>query len=393
MTKKLKQGFFKVAPFNKYVPLTGELYAVEKDNVFNIYKGNTVLATYSGASHGLGKVLSVFNTEYVVYEDGARNINCVDTNGTVTRLISGIAQERTVICYNNVICVITRVDYVITIKKYIIVGTIQSPFVEQLDGEETITVPYYNDAMTVAGYKWSCMASVTEDAETYYIYDVFYRSGGDTEKYCVRVTFQAESLYNLTLTHEVLNSNIQDNIHGTLMQANTGYYFRTPSEYYANIHAAIGTGTNNTIDVYDNTDTLLYSYTITGTTYGANYAGCVQVFFEPNAGGDAYVVMCSASTNIGSPQLTIRTYHLSAGTATLLNTYTSGAINVVSAHYQGSSFFQWVGQFCGYGFGSNGYSQYSANITSDGITASGANYVNTTSSPSYEFGNMIKMII
>lgn len=371
---KMKKGFFRVTPINKYVPLTGtRYYAYENDNVFSIYKDDTVVASYSAFSRGIGKALSVFNVEYVVYEDGNRNIYCVDDEGLQTRLLSSIDEERSMFCCHNLIYICTRNAGTLTIRKYKIVGIKSAPVIQQVDSDITITVAYSStEGLNI-------MASVRTSETEFFVYQ--------TQSQCVKLTISPTD-WGSTVTHNVYNNTIQTYTNYPVRDNNERFFFVNKLDYYADITSASGSGTTHTIKIYNSSNTLLHTYTIATTSYGATSGTSVKVFFKPNGGGSAYAI--TSGTN-STPSMIVKLYDLTNGTATELRSYTSGQISAVSSSGRQNGFYLWTGRFCGYSFGTFGFSAYKANVTTGGISGANAINVNTAQAKYFSFGNSIKV--
>jgi hypothetical protein len=129
MSVKLKKGYFRVFPFNPYVPLTGKWTAVEQDNAYGIYKDNSLVKSYSGQAYGFGKVLSIFNEEFVVYMDGTGIAKYVTNSGTSGNLVTANTKS-SVVCFGDcfVVCSLNSANNAITCTKYVIAGVHSNPF-------------------------------------------------------------------------------------------------------------------------------------------------------------------------------------------------------------------------------------------------------------------------
>lgn len=159
MSVKLKKGFFRVTVLNPYVPLSGQYYGYEADNVFQIRKtGGNVVASYEGISGGMGKVLSIFNTEYFIFHNGATQIKCVAPNGTVSTLLNFSAEDLSLIVMDNNFLVTTRLSDSITLTSYIIVGSASDFFAKAVASIE-IQIP---DGYTTAPHLCGCRANNTD---------------------------------------------------------------------------------------------------------------------------------------------------------------------------------------------------------------------------------------
>ena len=161
MGEKLKQGYFKVNPFNPYVPLTELHYGYENDNVFQIRKqGGATVASYVAESGGMGKVLSAFNTEYFVFHNGATQIQCVSPTGTVKVLLNLIGVDDSIlVTMDNNFVVVTFTGNTYTVKSYVIVGTSQD-FWAELINTETIDNP--PDSLSTSPSLHGCRANDTD---------------------------------------------------------------------------------------------------------------------------------------------------------------------------------------------------------------------------------------
>jgi hypothetical protein len=142
MTRKLKQGFFKVSPYNPYIPLRARYYGYEADNTFQIRKsGGTVVSSYYGISHGMGKVLSLFNKEFFLFHNGASQIMCVSPDDAVSTLlnITGV-DDASIITMDKNFIVVTQSGSTITVKSYVIAGTSEDFWAELIE-TKTTTMP------------------------------------------------------------------------------------------------------------------------------------------------------------------------------------------------------------------------------------------------------------
>ncbi len=159
MTMKLKNGYFRVAVLNPYVPLSGQYYGYEADNVFQIRKaGGNVAASYDGISGGMGKILSVFNTEYFIFHNGATQIKCIAPNGTVSTLLNFSADDLSLIVMDNNFLVAMRQNDVITLTSYIIVGSAGDFFAQPVVSIKS-QIP---DGYTTAPHLCGCRANNTD---------------------------------------------------------------------------------------------------------------------------------------------------------------------------------------------------------------------------------------
>lgn len=134
---KLKDGFFRVNPLSVYIPITGTWHAVESDDKFTLYKNGVQAATYAGISRGMGKILSVYNRGYVLFDNGANQIRIIDDFGNQKTLLTITADDHSVIVFDKCFVVMRRNGTSITATSYLIAGVASDPYAQQLDSKTT----------------------------------------------------------------------------------------------------------------------------------------------------------------------------------------------------------------------------------------------------------------
>ena len=307
MTVKMKQGFFKVAASKPFVPLTTRYYGYEADNLFEIRKlGGTTVASYYGMSHGMGKVLSIFNEEYFLFHNGASQVMCIAPDDTVTTLltITGV-DEASIITMDNNFMVVSKTGNDITVKSYIIAGAPQDFWAELVD-TQTISGPAGFTAMTKP---FGCRASETD------VYACLAVVSGPAYK-TLKIVSNNGFGPSATLSWE--SGNVQDMpipAVGNMLYSCAGnrYYWSNEYNYYV-------TKSGTTYTLFHRDGTQIWLGTLTGA--GVN-------FHIDQETGDGYVL--EVYTQDVQNQRTVgKLYSLQSGVLTLVTTVSGGNIPSIS---------------------------------------------------------------
>ena len=309
MTVKLKQGFFKVTPIKPYVPLTTTYYGYEADNVFEIRKlGGTTVSSYYASSHGMGKVLSLFNKEFFLFHNGASQIMVVAPDDTVSSLmtITGVDDASVVTMENNFI-VITRSGTNITASSYVIAGAAEDFWAELVDTKTTT-------ATGTIGRLFACRAN---DTDSY----VCTRSSGGS-LYTLRIvsapTFSPSAALNWAW------GGIADMpipVAGNLLTyaPSSRYYWSKEYNYYV-------VKSGNTYSLYNKSGTLIWTGSFTAR--GVN-------FYIDQSTGNGYV-MTGEVQDVTNQHFLAKLYSLQSGTLSLITT--SGYGNLTSNQFCGNNY-------------------------------------------------------
>jgi len=309
MTVKLKRGFFKVAPIKPYVPLTTTYYGYEADNVFEIRKlGGTTVSSYYASSHGMGKVLSLFNKEFFLFHNGASQIMVIAPDDTVSALmtITGVTDASVVTMENNFM-VITKNGTDITVSSYVIAGAPEDFWAELVD---TKTIA----ATGSVGPLFACRASDTDS------YVCTRSSGGSlsTLRVVSTPTFSPSAALNWVSGGI---ADMQIPVAGNLLTYAPGsrYYWSKEYNYYV-------VKSGDTFSLYHKSGTLIWSGTF--ATPGVN-------FYIDQSTGNGYV-MTGEVQDVQNQHFLTKLYSLQSGTLSLITT--SGYGNLTAHQFCGNNY-------------------------------------------------------
>lgn len=298
----LRDTFFRVQNFHPYAPLSGVWYALEDNASFQIFKDDEAQASYLYPSKSMGKVKSVFNTEYCVYENGNKQVKAIDNNGDSFTLLTS-ADLVSLVCFDKSFCV-TLFDMatkIATAKFYIIVGTQTEPFVQLLT-TKTLTL----EANIFPNV--SCKVDV-ENAFVgqYYLSGLYYSL--KINKPDTFTNYESDPLNNATF--EIVDGSLESqgipetdaivpiiNMSNSFYNPNLGYYMTQSGSLFTLKNLAGDTIT-----------------TISGTN--------VRVFIDND--GDGYITITGVKTISGSSRLFSQIYSLVSGVKTLIQEVDAGA--------------------------------------------------------------------
>lgn len=379
MGEKLKQGYFRVTPYNEPRPLSGDWYLVENDNNFSVVNDGISRGTYAGFSHGCGTVMSAFMTEYFVYESGAGQVKIMDKDYNNHMLITiPINEIYSVLCMNNFIFVAYLNNNVLTVSKYIIVGTKYDPFYEVID-TKTIDV-------SVATIRHS--ACVVKNETEGFLYQ------GESSGFYESVKIEIDGNdFNLSIVNNSIVSQLHPNM--VLIANNDRFLYYKPLSYYSDCPNLLpGTGsqssTNWTFSVYNSEDVLQYSYTISRTRAVARPQGA-KVFLNQNDGSGYLVVFDCFNNSGGQPCGRIRLLSFGGGNITEIYSEDTETISLITGSIYQNACCPWKGIFPGFGYGQNQYISRKAEITLSSCSFATAQNFTNTSTP-MRFGNTIKWL-
>lgn len=380
MTVKLKQGFFKVFPYNPYIPLQGDWFIIEDDANFSVMHDQAVATTYSAFSHGCGKVRSVFNTEYFVFESGVGQVRVVDNDHIDTMIHTISASDLfSIVCMNDYIFEARLNGTTLTVSQYVIAGTKQQPFID-LVTSKTISVS--------AGYTGASACCVKNSTEAFVYQGKYTSSVGE----CVKLTVDGDD-FELSLESDFIKNLIHADM--VLEPNNQDFLYYKPVAYYSDCYAGYrGTGSGYTytwtFSVYDTDDTLQYTYTIQRTNPVLTAQGA-KVFLN-QTDGSGYLVLFDAFNNGSNlPCGRFRVFSFGGGVATELYSQDTEQINVVAGASTQRGFYPWKGVFPGFGYGANQYISRKGLLTLSSCTLANAVNFTNTSTPMI-FGNTIKWL-
>ena len=298
----LRDTFFRVQSYHPNEPLESGWYGFESDNSFQIFKNTTSKATYSAPSKGIGKTKAVFNTEYLVYENGAGQIKALDEHSHSFVLLTE-SYLTSLVCFEKSFCVTSfnPSTKVATAKFYIIVGTIESPFVQLLT-TKTLTLP----ANII--HNTSCKISTTNAFVGDYVETGAYFSLKITKP--DTFTNDESDLAN-DATFEIVNGSLEEQgIPAANSVINDTNFFNT---FY-----------NPTLKYYMEKSGSLYTIkNLTGTTIAIISGSNCRVFLDDN--GDGYITTIGVKTISGSSRLFSQLYSLTGGVQTLIQESDAGA--------------------------------------------------------------------
>lgn len=377
MTVKLKKGFFRVTPYNPYLPLEGDWFICENDATFSVMKDLTVAENFFGFSRGCGKINSVFNCDYFVFENGANQIKIIDneSNSFVVTTLPAV-DLKSIVCMNDFIFAAYLDGNTLTVTQYIVAGTTEGPFVD------VVKTKSINVTSGYTGVAASCIKSETE---------AFLYQGSSSNVYeSVKMEVDGSD-FELSLENDSIKNLIHPNME--LRENNQSFLFYRPVAYYANCPNLIPGGTspitvNWNFSVYNADDVLQYTYTIARTRVVARPNGA-KVFLDQTDGSGYLVVFDSFNNSSNLPCGRFRVFSFGAGTITELYSQDTEQINVITGSITQNAFHPWKGVFSGFGYGQNQYISRKANLTLSGCTLANASNFTNTSTP-MRFGNTIK---
>lgn len=377
MTLKLKKGFFRVTPYRPYVPLEGDWFIREDDATFSVMKNLDVAKNFFGFSHGCGKIKSVFNRDYFVFENGAGQVEIIDNELHSFAIITLPAVDlKSIVCMNNFIFAASLSGNTLTVTQYIVAGTEQTPF------SDIVATKTINVASGYTGVAASCIKNDTDA----YLYQ------GELSGTYESVKMEVDgSDFELSLESDSIKNLIHPNME--LRANNESFLFYRPVAYYSNCPNLIpGTGgtttTNWSFSVYDADDTLQYTYTVARTRAVARAQGA-KVFLNQTDGSGYLLAFDCFNNGSNLPCGRIRLFSFGGGTITELYSQDTEQINVITGSTTQNAFHPWKGVFPGYGYGVNQYISRKANLTLSGCTLANASNFTNTSTP-MRFGNTIK---
>jgi hypothetical protein len=373
MGEKLKQGYFRVAPYNELRPLSGDWYLLENDADFSVINDGVTRSTFSGFSRGCGTVMSVFMTEYFVYESGNGQVRIIDKDYNNHMLITlPINEVCSVLCMNNFIFVSCLNNNVLTVSKYIIVGTKYDPFYEVID-TKTIDV-------TAATTQYS--ACVLKTPTEGYLYQ-----GEEAGVYeSVKIEMDGSD-FNLSIVNGSIASQIHPNM--ALVANNDRFLYYKPISYYADCPVKYMGTTNWSFNVYDAEDNLIQTYTIQRGNVVSRMQGAKVFLDQTDASG--YLVVFDTFTSGGAVGK-VRVFSFGSGTITQLYEQNTEALNVITATTEQCGFWPWKGAFPGFGYGQNNFISRKALLDMVSCNLANASNFNNIGAPALRFGNTIRWL-
>lgn len=325
MSVKLKKGYFRVFPFNPYIPLTGKWTAVEQDNAYGIYKDNSLVKSYSGQAYGFGKVLSIFNEEFVVYMDGTGIAKYVTNSGTSGNLVTANTKS-SVVCFGDcfVVCSLNSTNDTITCTKYVIAGVHSNPFAHPVSTQTLSNV-------SITGVIQHLESIKISDTEAY----IAQLSTNQCVKIAKGTNWTSDDLSITKVSGVIKGSATTLNLpRAGAMVMNTNltrvYYNRNLDFYCTIVFNGERPGYNDSVDltIYRaSTNTVIYSGNIVP---GASGNGTVNVRVYVDNNGDGYVVMTYST---GTSNSSAKLYRLASGT---LSQITSASASGGSGQKNGS---------------------------------------------------------